>query len=68
MKGKSILNEEYTQKMKELQFHIKQANEIYKSLPDCIKVADKNDIRGHLASSNNSINQLAWSFGIDIDD
>ena len=54
--------------MKELQFHIKQANEIYKSLPDCIKVADKNDIRGHLASSNNSINQIAWSFGIDIDD
>lgn len=62
----SILNEEYTEKIKELSTNLKKAYEIYDSLPDCIKNVDKQNIKSHLANSINSTNQLAWSFGIDI--
>lgn len=61
----SILNEEYTEKIKEMSTHIKKAYEIYDSLPDSITAADKQNIKSHLANSINSTNQLAWSFGID---
>ena len=60
-----ILNKEYTEKIKELVMHLKEAYDIYDDLPDIIKAVDTENIKSHLANSVNSINQLAWSFGID---
>ncbi len=68
MKTGSILNQEYTKKVRDMQKYISKVHDIYTSLPDCIKDADKNDIKAHLGNSVNSINQLAWSFGIDDED
>ena len=61
----SILNEEYTEKIKELTSYLRKAHEIYDALPDSIKAVDRQNIKSHLANSINSTNQLAWSFGID---
>ena len=65
-KSKSILNEEYTEKIRELVTHLREAYTIYDNLPDSIKVADNQNIKFHLGNSINSVNQLAWSFEIDI--
>lgn len=61
----SILNEEYTEKIKEITTYLRKAYDIYDALPDSMKAADNQNIKSHLANGINSTNQLAWSFGID---
>ena len=68
---KSILNEEYTEKIKEMNMHLRKAHDIYESLPDCIKTLSPETVDGSLseqiAGSVNLSNRLAWTFNIDIE-
>ena len=66
---KSILSEEYTEKIKEMNMHLRKACDIYESLPDCIKVLSPKDTGGdfkhYIAGSVNLSNRMAWIFNIE---
>lgn len=67
---KSILNDEYTEKIKEMNMYLRKAHDIYESLPDCIKTLSPETTDGSLskqiAGSVNLSNRLAWTFNIDV--
>lgn len=60
----SILNEEYTEKIKEMNMYIRNALEIYNNLPDIIKSMDKKGLRAYLGNSVDLSNEFAKTFNI----
>jgi len=73
-KNKSILNEEYTEIIKQIHAHLKEAKDLYESLPESLKKVDSTDD----AHGGNSLNWYlingetrAWvfaeGFGIEVE-
>lgn len=62
----SILNEEYTLKIKTLMTSLHTAMVVYDTLPKCITSVDTMNLKSHLASSINAVHSLAMDFNIDI--
>lgn len=73
LKKGSCLSEEYTEMLKQLQRHMKEAKKIYDQLPECIagrmnQIDSYTTIQSCLVSGSLLVNTVLLDFGIQEDD